>query len=107
MIASVRSIQAASAGCGAALASARRLHSLALRKFIRCDGTTRPHSLSARYRRRWDCGNLLNMVTRRELLLGTAGGWVAQEGWGGGGGPRGPAGTPTTPSGDATPTHPP
>src|SRR5256884_1790547 len=94
MIASVRSIQAASAGCGAALASARRLHSLALRKFIRCDGTTRPRSLSARYRRRGDCGNLLNMVTRRELLLGTAGGWLGGQGWGGGGARRGPADTP-------------
>ena len=55
----VRCIQAASARCGAALASATRLHSLALPEFIRCDGTTRPRSLSARYRRRGDCGNLL------------------------------------------------
>src|SRR5438309_7873203 len=83
MIASVRSIQAVSARCGAALASATRLHSLALRKFIRCDGTTRPHSLSARYRRRWDCGNLLNMVTRRELRLGTPGGWLVEQVWAG------------------------
>src|SRR2546429_7962033 len=107
MIASVRSIQAASAGCGAALASARRLHSLALRKFIRCDGTTRPRSLSARYRRRGDCGNLLNMVTRRELLLGTAGGRAGGEGLGGGGGRRGPGGTPPPPPREKTPPPPP
>src|SRR2546429_8912729 len=107
MIASVRSIQAASAGCGAALASARRLHSLALRKFIRCDGTTRPRSLSARYRRRGDCGNLLNMVTRRELLLGTAGGRGVGGGWGGGGARRGPGGTGPPPAPHKTPSPPP
>src|SRR5258707_11404047 len=75
MIASVRSIQAASAACGTALASATRLHRQALRRIMGCDRTTQPGAQERepipppgglRYS--------AHMVTRRELLLGTAGG---------------------------------
>src|SRR3982074_3134210 len=79
MIPSVRSTQAASAACGTALASAMRLDHQALRRIMGCDRTTQPGTQERgpipppgglRYS--------AHMVTRRELLLGTAGGWLVE-----------------------------
>jgi len=84
MIASVRSTQAASAACGTALASATRLHHQVLRRIMGCDRTTQPGAQERgpipppgglRYS--------AHMVTRRELLLGTAGGWLVERVWAG------------------------